>query len=97
MVRRHDRLAVGLAMGMVADFLIHGLHSPRLRGEAGICVFFAQIPGEGAPPQPELGGESEPAERPLTPTSPRKRGEGAEAPPQTLTAAGRTRTPRCRR
>src|SRR5258708_33390573 len=29
-VRRHDRLAVGLAMGMVADFLVHGLHlSPR--------------------------------------------------------------------
>jgi hypothetical protein len=27
------------------------LTSPRVRGEVGICAFFAQIPGEGASPR----------------------------------------------
>src|SRR6267378_5203705 len=81
--------------------------SPRKRGRVGICALVAQIPCEGAPPQPELGGECEPVERPLTPTLCPQAGRGnrdaaanaywgsantyTALPPVTVSASGVTR------
>jgi hypothetical protein len=62
----------------------HGLTSPRLRGEVGVCALIAQIPGAPPaarpppPPSPRaVSGEFALAATPLTPTLSPQAGKGS--------------------